>query len=77
MEKEQIRKTVIRELMVTDWWEMEPIAIKKLEDSLVEALHQALSMSGVRSPHCDLCGNELYHTYKCVNTKCDNCIIND
>lgn len=23
---------------------------------------------------CD-CGSEYYHTYKCVNTKCDNCVI--
>ena len=22
------------------------------------------------------CGSEYYHTYKCVNTKCTNCIIN-
>jgi len=26
---------------------------------------------------CDKCGSEYYHTYKCVNTKCENCIIND
>jgi hypothetical protein len=26
---------------------------------------------------CDKCGSEYYHRYKCVNTKCENCIIND
>lgn len=51
MKKNQIRKTVMRELMHTDWWVSHPIQIKELEDSLVEALHQALIMPSVSKRH--------------------------
>jgi len=46
--------------------------IKWLEEQL--SIHNVVGQS---EQCCDKCGFEYYHTYKCVNTKCENCIIND
>lgn len=66
MEKEKIREVVIRELMLTRFWNSHPSTMKDLEDSLVEALHQALSMSGVRTS----CLKEVFEMwFKCESEK--------
>tara|TARA_R110002096_G_scaffold85214_2_gene196166 strand:- start:166 stop:360 length:195 start_codon:yes stop_codon:yes gene_type:complete len=40
---------------------------------LIEDLYKNNGVLGSVSK-CD-CGAEYYHTYKCVNTNCENCII--
>jgi hypothetical protein len=58
----------------------EPITKLIKTDSLIEELNEQLLLYNVilqSEPCCDKCGSEYYHTYKCVNTKCENYIIND
>lgn len=54
MEKEKIRDIVASELMINHLQRTFPETMAKLEDSLVEALHQALSMSGVSHRFSDV-----------------------
>ena len=74
MEKEKIRDIVASELMINHLQRAFPETMAKLEDSLVEALHQALSMSGVVVSPCDHSNtyplNQKYS--KC--RKCGGCI---
>ncbi len=48
--------------------------------NLAKTIMQALRIHDVvgRSEQCcNKCGSEYYHTYKCTNTLCENCIIHD
>jgi hypothetical protein len=56
--KEKLREIVNTELSVEYLIMMYPEMIKDIEDSLVEALHQALSMSGVSESWLDSKWNE-------------------
>lgn len=47
MEKEKIREIVSQEIKHTRFRKSHPSRMMDLEESLVESLHQALSMSGV------------------------------
>lgn len=37
-------------------------------------LFKKLTIPRVSNLHCE-CGSEYYHTYKCVNINCPNCVI--
>ena len=45
-----------------------------LIDEIVNALKQGQALPIDSISKCD-CGSEYYHTYECVNTNCENCII--
>jgi hypothetical protein len=49
----------------------------KAQALYIDHLEQLLIHSVVvpKGTLCE-CGSEYYHTYKCVNTNCENCIIN-
>jgi len=52
--------------------------VKRGNKMAAEAYDQILllfDVVGQSEQCCDKCGSEYYHTYKCVNTKCENCII--
>lgn len=74
MEKEKIREVVSRELMLTRFWNSHPSTMKDLEDSLVEALHQALSMSGVVVSPCDHLDTYPLNQKYSMCRKCGGCV---
>jgi hypothetical protein len=76
--KEKLREIVNTELSVEYLIMMYPEMIKDIEDSLVEALHQALSMSGVVESAVD-CSKPLKQCMAGRDGECDhpNCPVSD
>jgi predicted esterase YcpF (UPF0227 family) len=75
MEKEQLKKIIEREIICSDL-DIDishPTKAKEFTESLVEAIHQALSMSGVRESSliCKKCGG--YFGVN-INHKCFKCL---
>lgn len=81
MRAEEVHRKKLKELGYKDEV-IEELVTKYIANctyEFAEAYHAELlnidSVVGRSEQCCDKCGSEYYHTYKCVNTKCENCII--